>query len=302
MNCSCGRPVLLAENSDADKKAIEDLKAQARDQSGVAAELTTARVKQLEAEVKAESAFEKAIKTANNNLLETIKAAVTTAQTKVILGYTDDELLQFTLENGYGIAVDEFIDQADLIRDTVKETLAVTTAGFDLSSIDNQIDTLQAITAKAVFDEIVIPTIKANIRGGLRELAFDVPKKTMISNLQDRMNQSTGRQLTQIKTQISQYGRSINSVAAKAAGLEHYLYTGPVDGVTRPFCKSLVNLVVTNTQMNRLNNGQGLAVITSGGGYNCRHSWSPVSAGFIKAASLTPATNSDIIKANSKAK
>ena len=64
MNCSCGRPVLLAENSDADKKAIEDLKAQARDQSGVAAELTTARVKQLEAEVKAESAFEKAIKTA----------------------------------------------------------------------------------------------------------------------------------------------------------------------------------------------------------------------------------------------
>jgi len=34
--------------------------------------------------------------------------------------------------------------------------------------------------------------------------------------------------------------------------------------------------------------------LTSGGGYNCRHSWSPVSKGFIKVMDLTVATDSEI--------
>tara|TARA_R100000951_G_scaffold99531_1_gene89932 strand:- start:1206 stop:2114 length:909 start_codon:yes stop_codon:yes gene_type:complete len=301
MLCSCGRPVLYAEN-DADKKAIEDLKRQARDQSGAAAELTTARVKQLQAEVAAERSYEAAIKSANKSLMQTIKAAVGTARIKLILAKDDDQLLQFVLENGYGIAVDEFIDQADKIRETVKDTLSVTTSGFNINSIDTQVDTLQILTAQAVFDEVVIPTVKLNIREGLRDLSFGVPEETVVSNLQARMESSTARQLTSIKTRISQYGRSVNSVAAKAAGLDNYLYTGPRDGVTREFCLELVNLVVNSSQLNKLNNGQGLSVITSGGGYNCRHSWSPVSAGFIKAAQLRKATNADIIKANTKAK
>jgi len=53
--------------------------------------------------------------------------------------------------------------------------------------------------------------------------------------------------------------------------------------------------------MRRLNNGQGLPVKTSGGGYNCRHSWSPVTQGFVDAANLTRATAQDITKANGDA-
>ena len=52
----------------------------------------------------------------------------------------------------------------------------------------------------------------------------------------------------------------------------------------------------------KLNNKQGLPVKTGGGGYNCRHSWSPVSEGFIKAAGLDRATTKDISKANTGAK
>ena len=67
------------------------------------------------------------------------------------------------------------------------------------------------------------------------------------------------------------------------------------------FCKPLINKVVTEAQMARLNNGQGLPVKLSGGGYNCRHSWSPVSQGFVDAAGLTMADAADIAKANSGA-
>ena len=87
-------------------------------------------------------------------------------------------------------------------------------------------------------------------------------------------------------------------MAAQQAGLDHYLYTGPRDGLTRSFCRALINKVVDEDQMRKLKNGQGLSVKTSGGGYNCRHSWSPVSESFIETADLDLATSSDIRDAN----
>jgi hypothetical protein len=98
------------------------------------------------------------------------------------------------------------------------------------------------------------------------------------------------------------FGRSVTAAIAEEAGLRFYLYTGPIDGVTRDFCRPLVDKVVSESQMKKLNNKQGLPVKTAGGGYNCRHSWSPVSEGFIKAAGLDRAKTTDISKANAGAK
>ena len=91
-------------------------------------------------------------------------------------------------------------------------------------------------------------------------------------------------------------------IAADTVGMDHYLYTGPRDGITRAFCRPLINKVVDKTQLGKLNNGQGLSVRTSGGGYNCRHSWSPVTESFMEAAGLDKATAADISKANSGGK
>jgi hypothetical protein len=60
--------------------------------------------------------------------------------------------------------------------------------------------------------------------------------------------------------------------------------------------------VVDEKQMSQLNNGQGKPVKIACGGYNCRHSWSPVTEGFIEAADLTRATSKNISKANAGAK
>jgi hypothetical protein len=151
-----------------------------------------------------------------------------------------------------------------------------------------------------VFEDVILPDTKRAVRDALTSITLDIPASVVFSDLNERLKKSVGRQLTEVKTSISQYGRSINAAAAAAAGLKNYLYTGPMDGLTRPFCIPLVNKVVTEKQMTRLNNGQGLAVKTSGGGYNCRHSWSPVSEGFIISADLNRATKADILAANSK--
>jgi len=303
MPCTCGHQhTLLSEREDADKLAVEDMTRQAKSQSGPLATLTRARVKQLKAEISAEKAFASTLRKARAQLLETVETAITASNPLTLLNLTDEQLLEFILQGGLGLALDEFIEQQEAIKKSAEQAIKAIQPNFGFDSIAPQLDTIQSTTAQAVFDDIILPTFKTNINQSLRDLLVDIPPNIVMSNLEASLKRAEGTQLTQVKTTISQYGRSITAVASDVAGLDHYLYTGPRDGITRPFCRALINLVVNDKQMRRLNNGQGLSVITSGGGYNCRHSWSPVTEGFIEVANLTKAKQADITKANRSAK
>ena len=302
MTCQCGAvPHLLAEN-DADEEAIADLTRQAKSQSGPLATLTRARRDQLKAEVSAERAFAKALTKARAQLLETVGAAVQAANPLTLLNLNDEQLLEFILQGGLGLAVDEFIEQQDAIREAAEKAMRAVQPNFGFNQISPQLDSIQATAAASVFDDVIVPDFKRSINESLRDLLVDVPPNIVMSNLEQKLRRSEGRQLTEVKTRISQYGRGITAAAAEAADMSYYLYTGPMDGITRPFCRELINLVVSKAQMKRLNNQQGLSVLTSGGGYNCRHSWSPITLGFIEAADLTKAKGTDITQANRAAR
>jgi hypothetical protein len=302
MTCQCGAvPHLLSEN-DADEEAIADLTRQAKRQSGPLATLTRARRDQLKAEVSAERAFAKALTKARAQLLETVGAAVQAANPLTLLNLNDEQLLEFILQGGLGLAVDEFIEQQDAIREAAEKAMRAVQPNFGFNQISPQLDSIQATAAASVFDDVILPDFKRSINESLRDLLVDVPPNIVMSNLEQKLKRSEGRQLTEVKTRISQYGRGITAAAAEAADMSYYLYTGPMDGITRPFCRELINLVVSKAQMKRLNNQQGLSVLTSGGGYNCRHSWSPITLGFIEAADLTKAKGTDITQANKAAR
>ena len=299
MVCTCGATPTLLTERDADQLAIDDLSKQAKEAStGVMATLIRARRDQIQAEIRAERDFERALNKAISSLLSTIELTVQSAGPSAILEATDEDLLKLLITGGLGDAIDDLITQQQAITNAVSKTLNAVDPAFDMSTIGSQIQTLQTQTITDIFEGVVIPTIKTNVRDSLRDLTVDVPLNTVMSNMQTRMTRAQGRQLTEIKTKISQYGRGVTAVAGAAAELDHYLYTGPRDGITRPFCRALVNLVVDENQMGKLNNGQGLSVKTSGGGYNCRHSWSPVTESFIEAADLEQAKSSDISDAN----
>ena len=167
--------------------------------------------------------------------------------------------------------------------------------GVDLSpEAIPQLDLIQAQAASAVFEDVIAPDFTKAVKSSLRSMTLSIPMEIIKSDLERQLEKAEGRQLTEIKTQISEYGRSVTAVAAAAADLNYYLYTGPRDGITRPFCRALINLVVDETQMSKLNNNQGRPVKIACGGYNCRHSWSPVTESFIKAADLERAKASDI--------
>lgn len=64
-----------------------------------------------------------------------------------------------------------------------------------------------------------------------------------------------------------------------------YAFVGPVDGLMRPFCRAHVGRVYTRAEIEALDNGQLPNPFLTGGGYNCRHLWAPISR-FDPAADL----------------
>lgn len=294
-----GEHVMLSE--DADKRAVDDLTKQAKSLSGDQAKLIRARRDQLQAEISAERSFERALSASRRELVTLLQMASVSNDPELLLSFNNEQLLDFILRGGMGLAVDEYIESQARIREAVERAFAVIEPGFSFDAMP-QLEQIQAQAVTAVFEDVILPDTQSAIRAALTSLSLEVPADIVMSELEERLKRSEGRQLTEVKTRISQYGRSITAAAAAAADLDHYLYTGPLDGLTRPFCKALVGKVVTSEQMRTLNNGQGLNVMTSCGGYNCRHTWSPVSEGFIQAADLDEATTADINKANSKGK
>ncbi len=294
------RAYLLAEE-DADKKAIQDLDNQVKGERGPVAQLIRARRDQLKAEVAAEKAFKSSLSKARQQLVARMEQVALTTDPQLLLSFDDDQLLDLLLRSGMGLTVDEFIEQSDRIRDAFEKSLEVINVDLSPQAMP-QMDLLQANASTAIFEDVILPDYKKAMRDAFQSLATQLPVDVVIGDLQRRLEQSEGRELTEVRTAISELGRSLTATAATAADRDLYLYTGPKDGITRPFCRALINLVVDESQMADLNNGQGKSVKISCGGYNCRHSWSPVTDSFVEAADLKRAKPADIARANRGAK
>ena len=298
MLCSCGRPHIttLAEK-DADQIAIDDLSAQLRDTKGPQRQILIAKIAALKIAVKADKDFRRSLKRSHRELSANLSSALEMTSAEQLLMLSRDELSEFILASGLGLAVDDFIGASDAIAVAALDTLQTIIGAVDPAELPS-IDALKLATADQVFQDVILPSTLQATRTALEGMTVGVPKASAIKAMDQRLESIVGTQMTQVNTELSQFGRAVTASAAQAFDLDLYLYTGPRDGVTRAFCRPLINKVVSETQMNRLDNGQGLPVKTSCGGYNCRHSWSPVTESFVEAAGLTRATNADITKAN----
>jgi len=299
MRCECGRTVqLLAEGDSADKVAVTDLTAQAKEQSGDRAALTMAKVEELRAEIRAAEVMARAMGQSRKSLLDTLEAALSISSPEFLLGLPREALADFILQAAFGMTIDDFIEQSDRVAAAALEAIQVLEPTATTASVQAQLDSFRVAAVDAVFQDVIIPDTTKAVREALQGMTLGVSLTASMGRLSDQMQRSEGRQLTELRTKIASYGRQVTAAVGESAGLDLYLYTGPRDGITRQFCKPLINKVVDDKQMAALNNGQGLPVKLSGGGYNCRHSWSPVSQGFVDAANLTRATAADIAKAN----
>lgn len=80
---------------------------------------------------------------------------------------------------------------------------------------------------------------------------------------------------TQFDTALSGYFQESANLFAIENGLDKFMYQGPEDKLTRPFCAHQMTFrkPMTREEIDALDNGQGLPVFQFGGGFNCRHYW-----------------------------
>ena len=81
---------------------------------------------------------------------------------------------------------------------------------------------------------------------------------------------------TIVNTSIAQFDNKLTIENAAQSNIKKFKYDGALHPNTRNFCRKHLGKIYTLDQIRQLDNGQGLPVETSLGGYNCTHYWTPV--------------------------
>lgn len=81
---------------------------------------------------------------------------------------------------------------------------------------------------------------------------------------------------TLANTAVAQFDNAYMVENSQQAGVEKFLYDGTIKANTREFCLKHFHKTYTLAQLRALDNGQGLPVLYSLGGYNCTHFLTPV--------------------------
>lgn len=98
----------------------------------------------------------------------------------------------------------------------------------------------------------------------------------LLNELLAQLDVSLPQARTIYETALSEFSRiAVTSTSTGEAG-EAFLYSGPIDGLTRPFCLERVGKVFVRSDIEQMDNGQLDNTLITGGGYNCRHTWLPV--------------------------
>jgi len=82
---------------------------------------------------------------------------------------------------------------------------------------------------------------------------------------------------TYVRTAAQRSAQLFMNYQAERYGLDNFMYVGPLDSKTRPFCRRLLGEVFSRAEIDKMENGQTMNVFTTCGGYNCRHKWVAVS-------------------------
>ena len=168
----------------------------------------------------------------------------------------------------------------------LERTVAATTVGRQIARVVTQDVGLERLRALRVLagtgldyqgDEIAIGLWRSLVQG----LFADRPVRDIIDDLAMRIDRSEAETRTLYDTAMATYTRTIEIELAPPGPNEAFLYTGPDDLKTRPFCQRHVGKVYTRLAITHMDNQTpDLAdVLRHGGGYNCRHVWMHVPAG-----------------------
>jgi len=85
-----------------------------------------------------------------------------------------------------------------------------------------------------------------------------------------------------VETGFAAFTRSTTERFALEEGIKYFLYAGPKDSITRPFCAKHIGDIRTIAEWKRIRNPSPLPTIPYLGGYRCRHTLIAVSEVYVR--------------------
>lgn len=147
-------------------------------------------------------------------------------------------------------------------------------------------------TVEAYFTSDIAGVAEGSAEPFVREvLGMAITEPLSVTDMARKMREGlTGKAADavagRVRTALQVFDQTVINTQAKGLGFNLWLYTGPDDVVTRPFCDQMVNRVFPTDAIKESDNGQLPNVQMSRGGYNCRHRLRPVSATIAKGLGL----------------
>ncbi len=148
-------------------------------------------------------------------------------------------------------------------------------ADFSISAIDYQLEQFDNYLKNELDLIKMMNVTESQAKGLVRMAQFGAvtDSEDLINLIQNNIDKPISNLRTRLYTTQSAIYRKnrANFFATIKEGDKKYIYVGPNDGITRPFCRYYVGKIKTKTEWRNLSNGQVGDAWNFGGGYNCRH-------------------------------
>jgi hypothetical protein len=183
------------------------------------------------------------------------------------------ELRDALLKSGYRLLVEAATDAA-----VDQMATAVTAKGLVKEGVALTRPSPTKLQALADIGKQNLLQVADDVSAALwRSLAQWLYTTRPVDDILDDLSRVFGDELdhldTLFDTQVSMMGRQIEALSTAGLTDQAFLYMGPADQKTRPFCAKYVGQVMTREFIDALDNEQLPNPFITGGGYNCRHSW-----------------------------
>lgn len=189
------------------------------------------------------------------------------------------EILRIAEKAGYNQLIDKYTNEVytDMARQAAEqyadwginpafssvdaEALSMA-AGYDFDELKSISDEAAQLVSRQVFQAVAGQADKASAIAAIREQLPAYYKRWAS---------------TYVYTASYNFSRRVDTAIQEEAGIERFVYDGPLDDNTRDFCADMVGKEFTAEEIDQMDNGQTPVgtVREMGGGYNCRHRWLP---------------------------
>lgn len=222
------------------------------------------------------SQLETTMRTLERRLTDMLKASETTKAVDIALAKS--QIQGILLDSGYYQVTGELLNEGfqDIMELAHRQYQDIFDTSFQLAD-----ESLQRINALkeldfGKFNSLAVDSIedlnRLMIDVGFGNTSFKDAVEMMRMQVVDRLQRHAS---TWVTTATSGVYREANTSLAEDNGITKFIYRGPLDAITRPFCRKYLGQIKTMDEWNALQSEQGQVAPVSqfGGGYNCRHTF-----------------------------